>query len=119
MRMSINNMSLLARFALLLLPALLLASLPATAADPTFTLVLADHRFAPESIEVPAGVRFVLIVKNTDDEKEEFESYSLNREVVIRPGEEAKINLGPLKPGAYAFVGEFHADTAQGMLIAK
>ena len=107
------------RFFLFLVSPLLLIAAPVAAEEQSFTLVLAGHRFAPESLDVPAGVRFVLVVKNTDDEKEEFESYSLNREVVIDPGEESRINLGPHKPGNYAFVGEFHADTAQGQLIAR
>lgn len=107
------------RFASCLLLAPVLSAAPLQAADETFALVLSGHRFAPESLEVPAGVRFVLVVKNLDGEKEEFESYSLNREMLIEPGEEVRINLGPLKPGNYAFVGEFHADTAQGQLVAR
>jgi hypothetical protein len=117
--MSINNMLMAVRRTLLLLPALCLSAVPVSAADQSFTFVLSDHRFMPASLEVSAGVRFILVVKNADSEKEEFESYSLNREVVIGPGEEARINLGPLKPGNYAFVGEFHAETAQGQLIAR
>jgi hypothetical protein len=27
--------------------------------------------------------------------------------------------LGPLDPGEYKFFGDFHQDTAQGVLIAK
>ena len=45
---------------------------------------------------------------NEDSTPEEFESHQLNREKVIAAGSAASIFIGPLKPGKYAFVGEFH-----------
>jgi hypothetical protein len=27
--------------------------------------------------------------------------------------------VGPLKPGRYEFIGEYHADTAKGVLVAE
>ena len=70
-------------------------------------------------MEVPAGTKARLVVINEGDDAEEFDSTDLNREKVIRPGGRAIIFLPPLKPGEYLFFGEFHADTAQGRVIAK
>ena len=50
---------------------------------------------------------------------EEFESHSLSREKVIPGGAKATIFIGPLKPGRYEFVGEFHEATAKGAVVAK
>ncbi|HUI18668.1 MAG TPA: cupredoxin domain-containing protein [Alphaproteobacteria bacterium] len=82
-------------------------------------LTIKNHRFQPERLEVPAGVKFKLMVKNEDDTAEEFESFELNREKIVPPGQEIPVFLGPLDKGEYKFFGDFHQDTAQGVLIAK
>ena len=91
----------------------------ARAEDPSFTLVIKDHKFEPAQIEVPAGQKIQLLVKNMDATAEEFDSSDLKREKVIAPGKEAIIYVGPLKAGTYRFVGEYHEATAKGVLIAK
>ena len=91
----------------------------ARAADDTITLTIKDHRFEPARLEVPAGKKFNLIVKNLDPTPEEFESHDLKREKVIAGKGQATISIGPLKPGTYKFVGEYHESTAQGEIIAK
>lgn len=78
-----------------------------------------DHKFNPERIVVPSGERIKLVVKNKDSTIEEFESSDLNREKIIPPGGKANIILAPLKVGEYKFEGEFHPDTAQGVLIVE
>ncbi len=83
------------------------------------TLVFRHHRFEPSRIEVPAHVKFRLQVKNTDDTADEFESVDLNREKLVAPGQTITVFLGPLDPGEYKFFGDFHQDTAQGVMIAK
>ena len=93
--------------------------LAAFAAIPEIALSIKDHRFTPEEIRVPAGVKVKLLVHNEDSTPEEFESHQLNREKVIAPGSTASIFIGPLKPGKYAFVGEFHEKTAHGVVIAE
>lgn len=96
------------------------ATLPLRAADlPSFNLSVKDGRFAPEKLEVPAGQKFKLVVKNEGPGPEEFESSDLNREKVITAGSSAVIFLGPLKPGTYGFYGDFHPKTARGQIIAK
>lgn len=96
------------------------AGVPARAAEPkTYELIIKDHKFTPDRIEVPAGEPFYLLVKNQDSGVEEFDSYDLHREKVIHGGREAKIKLLGLKPGTYNFIGEFHQKTALGAVIAK
>ena len=106
----------------LVLPAALLAlvlPLAAQAAELEVSLVIRAHRFEPAEVRVPAGQKVKLIVENKDSTPEEFESHELNREKVIAPNAKATIYVGPLKAGRYPFMGEFHADTARGVLIAE
>jgi plastocyanin len=91
----------------------------AEAAEDAIHLAIKDHRFDPALLEVPAGKKFNLLVKNLDATPEEFESHDLKREKVIAGNGQAKISIGPLKPGIYKFVGEYHESTAQGQLVAK
>lgn len=92
----------------------------ARAADaPVYKLVIKDHKFQPEVIEVPANTKFVIEVHNQDDTPEEFDSNALHREKIVRGGGTGTVNLGPLKPGTYPFIGEFHEATAKGKVVAK
>lgn len=84
-----------------------------------FSLVIKNHKFSPEVIEVPAGKRLVIVVDNQDATPEEFESHSLKREKIIAGNSSAKVRIGALEPGEYKFFGEFHEATAQGKLVAK
>ena len=88
-------------------------------ADPEFSLTIKNHKFDPSEIKVPAGKKVKLIVHNQDSTAEEFESHVLNREKVIPPNSKATIFIGPLAPGRYPFVGEFHEATAKGVVIAE
>ena len=100
--------------------ALLFASQPLMAADENaYELVISNHRFEPAEITVPAGKKVKLLVDNRDSTPEEFESYELSREKIIPGGKQAVIYIGPLKPGKYPFFGEFHEDTAKGVVIAE
>jgi high-affinity iron transporter len=99
--------------------AMLLVAVPLARADDLPALEFRQHRFVPDRIEVPAGVKFKLLVKNTDDTADEFESTDLNREKLVAPGQTITVFLGPLEPGTYHFFGDFHQDTAQGVMVAK
>jgi high-affinity iron transporter len=101
-----------------LLAAMLAGGSPARA-DELPTLVFRQHRFVPDRITVPAHVKFRLRVQNSDDTADEFESTDLNREKLVAPGETITVFLGPLDPGEYRFFGDFHQDTAQGVMVAK
>jgi len=89
------------------------------AEDPQFTLTIKEHRFSPAELQIPAGVKVKLLVKNEDSTPEEFESNELHREKVVPPGQQILVIVGPLDAGTYPFFGDFHQDTAQGKLIVK
>jgi high-affinity iron transporter len=99
--------------------AALLVGAPIARADDLPVLVFHNHHFEPSRIEVPAHQKFKLLVKNTDNTADEFESVDLNREKLVTPGQTITVFLGPLDPGEYKFFGDFHQDTAQGVLVAK
>lgn len=105
----------------LILSALLVcACAPAFAAEPPqFTLTLRNHRFVPAQLTIPANTKVKLLIVNEDSTPEEFESHELNREKIVTGKGKITVFVGPLKPGRYPFFGEFHMDTAQGVLIAK
>ncbi len=98
--------------------ALVVGAQPARADEP-LQLEFRQHRFVPDRIIVPANTKFRLLVKNNDDTADEFESTELNREKLVPPGQTITVFLGPLAPGEYKFFGDFHQDTAKGMLVAK
>ena len=100
---------------------LLLVPVAALAADevPEISLVIKDHRFTPELVKVPAGKKVKLVVDNQDATPEEFDSRELNREKVIPGKSKLNIFIGPLKPGKYAFIGEFNQATANGVVVAE
>jgi high-affinity iron transporter len=88
-------------------------------AEDVIQLEFRQHRFVPDHLVVPANVKFKVMVKNNDDTADEFESVDLNREKLVAPGQSITVFLGPLSPGEYKFFGDFHQDTAQGVMIAK
>ncbi|MEP7208029.1 MAG: cupredoxin domain-containing protein [Casimicrobiaceae bacterium] len=102
-----------------LLVATALLSFAALAADPEVTIVIRDHKFEPAEVRVPANTKIKLVIDNQDASAEEFESKELKREKVIPGKSKGTVLVGPLKPGRYSFVGEFHEKTAKGVLIAE
>ena len=94
-------------------------ALPARDASSPIPVILKDHQFQPAEIKVPAGKPAVLEVANQDGQPEEFESKPMGVEKVIPAGAKMLIRLRPLKPGRYAFVGEYHEKTAKGAVIAE
>jgi plastocyanin len=97
----------------------LMLPMAAFAADNGYRLVIQGHRFQPAKLTIPAGEKIKLVVENRDATPEEFESHALNREKVIPGRRSAPIFIGPLKPGRYPFVGEFHEETAKGVIVAQ
>ena len=89
------------------------------AAEPEVLLVIREHRFEPTELKVPANQRIKLVVQNDDASAEEFESHALNREKVVPARSKVTIFIGPLKPGRYAFVGEYHEKSAQGVIVVQ
>jgi Cupredoxin-like domain len=83
------------------------------------TVTLKDHRFDPAEIHLPTGKPAALHVINLDDTAEEFDSSALQVEKVIAAGHYATIRLRPLAPGRYPFMGEFHPDSAKGVVVSE
>jgi hypothetical protein len=92
---------------------------PGAARAQEYTLTIKDHKFTPEELKVPANTRVVITVINEDATAEEFESNILKVEKVIAGKSRGTVRIGPLKPGRYPFVGEFHEATAKGVVIAE
>ena len=99
--------------------AVALSFAPAGARADDYTLTIKDHRFTPSELKVPANKRVKLTVINADPTPEEFESSKLRVEKVIAGKSKGIVRIGPLKPGKYPFVGEYHEDTAKGTVIAE
>jgi uncharacterized cupredoxin-like copper-binding protein len=90
------------------------------AEDPqTIDVTLKDHRFTPSEIHVQSGKPTVLKIKNEDATADEFESSALKAEKIVPAHGSALVRLRPLGPGRYPFVGEFHSDTAKGVVISE
>lgn len=89
------------------------------AADIEIKLIIENHRFQPEIVNVQVGQKVKLLIENRDATPEEFESHSLNREKVIPGKSTGTVYIGPLAAGSYPFVGEFNDKTAKGVIIAK
>jgi len=93
---------------------------PARAEDlQTYSVTLKNHRFTPTEIHVPTGKPFFVSIKNLDDTAEEFEMHAPAIEKVIPPGEEGKARIRPLGPGRFPFFGDYHQDTAQGVIVSE
>jgi plastocyanin len=97
----------------------LAAAASAVAADQGgVTLTLKNHQFAPAHFTVPAGQKVRIVLVNQDPATEEFDSHDLQVEQVVTPMGRITFTIGPLRPGDYSFMGEFHAATAQGRITA-
>jgi plastocyanin len=93
-------------------------SIPATADEP-IVLTIKDHKFQPEELRIPAGKRVVITFINNDPTPEEFDSSALKVEKVVAGNSKGTIRIGPLTPGRYEFMGEYHADTAKGVVVVE
>ena len=78
-----------------------------------------NHRFAPQTVTVPSGEALAVKVVNSSNEPIEFESFKLNREKVVTPGDTITVHLPALSPGTYDFYDDFHQDVPQGTIVAK
>jgi len=98
---------------------LLVSTLASAAELPAYTVVAKDGLLTPNTLNVPAGVRFKIIVRNEGSGPLEFESLQLRKEKVLAPGAHSFVVIAPLKPGEYDFFDEFHPDGSRGRIVAK
>ena len=104
----------------LMAAAILFVPAKAAAADLlTYTVVAKEGRLIPNTLNVPAGVRFKIVVRNQGHDAIEFESRQLRKEKVLAPGAESFVVIAPLKPGEYEFFDEFHPDTGRSQIVVK
>jgi hypothetical protein len=106
-------------WALLACVAILLSTPTARAQDAAPELTLANRRFDPSPLVVPANTAFKLRVTNADKNAIEFESFELHRERVVQAGETITVNIPALAPGNYTFFDDFHSETPEGVIVAK
>lgn len=93
---------------------------PTRAEEPAMIEVtLKGHQFSPAEIHVPTGKLVILRITNQDDTVEEFDSTALQVEKVIVGGHYALVRLRPLGPGRFPFMGEYHPETAKGVVISE
>ena len=88
------------------------------AANDGTVIEIKDGKFVPNELDVPAGQKIKLIVRNQDKTMSEFESAELHREKTVAPGNEITVYVGPLDAGSYEFFDDFHPDN-RGHLVAK
>jgi plastocyanin len=83
-----------------------------------YVITLKDNAFSPQELVLPANEKVKLTVRNESKASAEFESEDLSREKVVAANSEVIINLGPLKPGTYKYVNDFHRETT-GVITVK
>jgi Cupredoxin-like domain len=98
--------------------AALLAAAPVLADGP-IAVTLQNHLFTPAVIHVKANTPVVIALTNKDGQAEEFDSTALKVEKVVAGNSEGDVHIRPLSPGKYPFMGEYHFETAQGVVIAQ
>ena len=103
---------------ILLTTALLVAALPARADGP-IAVTLQNHKFTPAEIHVKANTPAIIALTNKDATAEEFDSTSLKVEKVVAGNSSGNVRIRALAPGRYPFMGEYHAATAQGVVVAQ
>lgn len=86
---------------------------------PTFHVVAKGGRLSPERIQVLAGKRIKLTLRNDGPGPIEFENLDLRVEKVLAPGGTSFVVTPPLKPGVHIFIDEFHPDTGSMQIIAR
>jgi hypothetical protein len=91
---------------------------PALADDSSFSIVLKNNQFVPRDVQIPAGTKVKLVVRNENPTPSEFESIQFHREKIVPPGQEITVFVGPLDPGSYEFFDDFHPET-RGHLVVK
>jgi hypothetical protein len=105
-----------------LLPLLLCAALTvpaaARAAGPV-EIRFENHHFTLQTLAVAARQPLAIKVVNARAETIEFESFKLNREKAISPGETITVHLPALSADSYDFYDDFHQDVPEGTIVAK
>lgn len=86
---------------------------------PEYTVVIRNHAYQPATLQVPAGTKFKLLVRNEDAAPSEFERNDFNRGQIVLPGTASTVYVEPLDKDRYAFFDDFHHATGNGVLVAE
>lgn len=93
---------------------------PAMAEDlKVIDVTLKNHTFSPAEIHVPTGKPFFIVVHNEDDAADEFDMPRPAIEKVVAGHSEGKVRFPPLGPGRFPFSGEYHPETAKGVIVSE
>lgn len=84
-----------------------------------FAVVTKDGQILPARLDVPAGRKIKLTLKDEGRTLIEFENLSLRIEKGLAPGASSFVIIHSLPPGSHRFVDEFHPKTAEMLLIAQ
>lgn len=91
-------------------------AVPATL--PAWTITIKDGVFTPKRLELPAGQRIKLILKNEGPGPLEFENADLHVEKILAAGAESFVVV-KLPAGEHMFVDEFNIATGELLVIAR
>ncbi len=105
------------RFQLPAAVAILASVAGARAEDLALALAATDGGFEPAQLEAPTDGRIRLEVSNRTAVAIEFESFDLNRERVIQPGQQVTVYLSGLPAGRYEFFDDFHQERRGALLV--
>jgi hypothetical protein len=76
---------------------------PALADDPSFSIELKNNQFVPSEVQIPAGVKVKLVVRNDNPTPSEFESTQFHRERSCRPVRKSPFSSGPSTRAVMSF----------------
>jgi len=85
----------------------------------TVELTMRAGRLVPETLEIPAGMRVKIVIRNEGPGPAEFESHALGLEKVLAAGAKSFVVVAPQKPGEYDMFDEFHPATGRGRIVVK
>jgi hypothetical protein len=94
-------------------------ALPAHADGDAPQIVFRNGHFEPARLSVAAGRSLTLKVSNAGPSAIEFESFELNRERVVQPGQTITVYLPSLSPGSYKFFDDFDHKADEVTLVAR
>lgn len=89
-----------------------------TAPLPLWTITVRDGVFTPRRLEVPAGQRIKLVLKNEGPGPLEFENAELHVEKILNAGAESFVVI-KLPVGEHLFVDEFNIATGELLIVAQ
>lgn len=89
-----------------------------TAALPSWTVTISDGVFSPKRLDVPAGQRIKLILRNEGPGPLEFENADLHVEKILAAKAESFVVI-TLPPGEHMFVDEFNIATGELLIVAQ